>query len=618
MRLVVVESPNKTKKIREFLGADYRVAASFGHVRDLPDKGGLAVAFRAGKVLPHYVALERASRSIAELQALAGKADEILLATDPDREGEAIAWHIAALLGPAAAPKLKRVVFHAITRAEVLKAIAAPRAIDVGLVDAQQARRVLDRVVGWLVSPTLRGLGKDAKSAGRVQSVALRFVADREREIAAFSAKDYFVLDAKLERAGSPPPFVARLITWKGEPLAQRLVEAETAERTVAWCRKQRWQVAACDRREQVRRPPPPFTTATVQQAASVRLHLAPEATMKLLQSLFEGGHITYHRTDSTALTPEAIAAARAVIQRDFKPAYLPAQPVVHATKAVNAQEAHEAIRPTHPETGADALKAPGQAVSAEEAELYRLIWTRFIACQMADARDQVTTLDVACAPGAWNGGPMGVFQAKGVVPLFDGWRKLGGDAVEDDKPVKKKRRAKAAAKDQADGDLVAAGADEADESDEPNEAAKLPLLDPGMDLTLLDLIARKRSTRPPPRYTQASLIKRLERDGIGRPSTYAAILKVILLRGYVDERARKLHATDLGMKVTDFLCRRYAGNFIEPDFTRRMEETLDEIARGEKAWEPVVTAASEHLLKLARAAGLWYDPLHDPPAPTG
>ncbi len=618
MRLVVVESPNKTRKIREFLGGDYRVAASFGHVRDLPDKGGLAVAFRAGRVLPHYVALERAGRSIAELQGLAAKADEILLATDPDREGEAIAWHIAALLGPAAAPKLRRVVFHAITRAEVLKAIAAPRAIDAGLVDAQQARRVLDRVVGWLVSPTLRGLGKDAKSAGRVQSVALRFVAEREREIAAFTAKEYFVLDARLERAGSPPPFVARLITWKGEPLAQRLVEAETAERTVAWCRKQRWQVAACDRREQVRRPPPPFTTATVQQAASVRLRLAPEATMKLLQSLFEGGHITYHRTDSTALTPEAVAAARAVIQHDFKPAYLPAQPVVHATKAVNAQEAHEAIRPTHPETGADALarsQAANGPANKEEGDLYRLIWTRFIACQMADARDQVTTLDVACAPGAWNGGPMGVFQAKGVVPLFDGWRKLGGDAVEDDKPVKKKRRSKAAAKDQGEAGPVA---ETAAESDEPDEAAELPLLDPGMDLDLLDLVARKRSTRPPPRYTQASLIKRLERDGIGRPSTYAAILKVIMLRSYVDERARKLHATELGLKVTDFLCRRYAGNFIEPDFTRRMEDTLDEIARGEKAWEPVVTAASEHLLKLARAAGLWYDPLHDPPAPAG
>ncbi len=574
MRLVIVESPNKTAKIKGFLGPGYQVAASFGHVRDLPINGGLAVGFHDGRVEPRYVPLEKASRAIAQLTSLAAKAEEILLATDPDREGEAIAWHIAQILGR----PCRRVAFHAITKNAVQAALAKPRDIDQHLVDAQQARRVLDRVVGWLVSPTLRRLGKEAKSAGRVQSVALRLVADREREIQAFNKVDYFTLIATF---AGPPKFQAELIRWKGEPLGQRITDPAIAEKTVAWCLKQEWRVLAAKRLEVAKNPPPPFTTATVQQAASVKLKLDPAMTMKLLQSLFEAGHITYHRTDSVALEPEAIAAARAIIARDHPPAYLPAQPVVHGQKNANAQEAHEAIRPTHLE------EQP--ALGGAEADLYRLIHDRFLACQMAPGRDAVTTLDIACAPTAHAGGPMGVFQAKGVVVLFDGWRKLGADATEEAKPKKGKN------------------ADEDAPTSKP-----LPLLEPGSALSPSDLTGKRKATKPPPRYTQASLIKKLEAEGIGRPSTYAAIMKVILERAYVIEEKRMLQATELGLSMTDFLVHHFAGDFIERDYTRRMEEALDSVARGETPWEGLVTRAAHGVLAKAQAAGLRGNPLVD------
>jgi DNA topoisomerase-1 len=562
------------------------VSASFGHVRDLPLTGGLAVTFRDGQVLPHYLPLEKASRALAELTRLAKQAEEILLATDPDREGEAIAWHIAQVLMPhIGATPMRRVTFQAITKAAVTAALQKPRPIDQHLVDAQQARRVLDRVVGWLVSPTLWRVGKEAKSAGRVQSVALRFVAEREREIQAFNVTDYFSLTAHLEREGVKPAFKAELVTWKGEPLKQRITDPLIAEKTVAWCRKQPWQVHGCDRREQARNAPPPFTTATVQQAASVRLQLNPDATMKLLQQLFEGGHITYHRTDSVALEPEGIAMARAIIARDFPKAYLPAQPVIHGQKSSNAQEAHEAIRPTHAETD--------PTLTGQAADLYRLIWERFIACQMAAGRDQLTTIDVACAPGTHNGGPMGIFQARGKVVLFDGWRRLTGDATEEksaDSPKKRGRKPK--------------------DAEEPEQ--ELPLLTIGDALTLLDLLAKAKRTKPPPRYTQASLIKKLEHEGIGRPSTYAAIMRTILERAYVTEEQRMLHASELGLAVTDFLIRSYAGNFIEKDYTARLEGRLDAIACGELEWQRTVTEEAFGILGAAQQAGLRGNPLSE------
>ncbi len=590
MKLVIVESPNKVRKIKEFLGAGYRVAASFGHVRDLPVKGDLAVAFQDGKVAPTYEMLERSSRAINELSGLAKQAEEVLLATDPDREGEAIAWHISQLLGERT---YRRVVFHAVTKSAVQKAMAAPRPLDEHLVNAQQARRVLDRVVGWLVSPTLRRIGKAAKSAGRVQSVALRLVSEREREIGKFNNVDYLILAAKLEKLGTPPAFHAKLITWKGTPLKARLKDPALAEQAIAWCKAQRWEVLTCERRSSSRNAPPPFSTATVQQAASVRLGFNPDVTMKLLQGLFENGHVTYHRTDSTALSPEAIVEARQLIAKDFPPEYMPKEPIIHATKSANAQEAHEAIRPTHPEKGPEALG------KGDEGKLYKLIWQRFIACQMAPGKDQITTLDVACAPDEWAMAdgqrvPRGVFQAKGKVTEFDGWRKLAGeDATEESKVLRKPGE-------KAEGD----GEEDEESSDE------LPMLNVGDEVSVLDLTAQNRSTKPPPRYTQASLIKKLEKDGIGRPSTYANIMRTILDRGYVEEKRRKLHATELGLSVTDFLVRHFTGNFIDLGYTARLEEDLDRISRGEADWEHVVTEASFAVLKLAKCAGLRGNPL--------
>jgi DNA topoisomerase-1 len=614
MRLVVVESPNKTAKIREFLGAGYRVLASFGHVRDLPPSGGLAVRFQNGRVLPDYVPLEKAGQAIRALRSAAESAEEVLLATDPDREGEAIAWHVQELLGR----PCRRVSFQAITKAAVQAAIAKPRAVDENLVAAQQARRVLDRVVGWLVSPTLWNVGKGAKSAGRVQSVALRFVAEREREIQAFKVVDYFTLVASLHKEGVTPAFRAELVRWKGEALGQRLVDQGIADGTVAWCRKQAWQVLACERKEVTKPPPPPFTTATVQQAASVRLKLAPDQTMKLLQALFEGGHITYHRTDSVHVEPEGVAAARALIAAKFPKAYLPALPVVHGQKNSNAQEAHEAIRPTHPEAEPH--------LNASEAALYRLIHERFLACQMASGRDAVTTLDVACAPTAFQGGPMGVFQAKGVQVRFDGWRRLSGnDATEEKTESAKKtrrRKADAAADEGAQVDVSGdeprknrkkkTGAPGTDGEDQGalDPSAPLPDLEAGDLLVLDDLAARRKHTKPPPRYTQASLIKKLEREGIGRPSTYAATLKTLFDRTYVTEEARMLHATDLGLRVTDYLKARYAGNFIEIAYTANLEKTLDAIAEGRTDWQATVTAEAFAVRNLALKAGLRTDPL--------
>jgi len=596
MKLVIVESPNKVRKIRGFLGPGFQVAASFGHVRDLPPRGGLAVTFQDGKVTPTYEMIERSSRAVNELRGMAKKADEVLLAMDPDREGEAIAWHVSELIGP---HKYQRVVFHSITPKEVQKAMAAPRPLEKPLVDAQQARRVLDRVVGWLVSPTLRKVGRDAKSAGRVQSVALRLVARREQEIRKHNNVEFFTLSAKLEKPGTPPPFTAKLITWKGDPLGHRLRDQELAEKTVAWLKEQEWKVRACQRRDANRNPPGPFTTATVQQAASVRLSMNPDQTMKLLQGLFEDGKITYHRTDSTALAPEAVEAARRIIGKDFPPEYLPEKPLVHASKAANAQEAHEAIRPTHPEGGPDDCGAGPQG------KLFKLIWQRFVACQMAPGKDQITTIDVACAPDGWEHAehgkvPRGVFQAKGKVTLFDGWRRLAGEDATDEAKKKPKKGKKSDADDEED-----------DESD-----ATLPMLEPGDPLKLLDASAKKKSTKPPPRYTQAALIKKLEHDGIGRPSTYANIMKTILLRGYVKEEKRKLHATPLGMNVTRFLVTHFTGNFIDLDYTARLEEELDRISRGEADWEKVVTEASFGVLKLAQGAGLYYNPLQPPPPP--
>ena len=427
MQLLIVESPTKAKKIRGYLPNNFRVMASMGHVRDLPPQGDLAIHFTANHVSADYEVIPRAQRTMQELRQQLGRAERVLLATDPDREGEAIAWHLVEALQPQV--PTARVSFNAITKSAVLAALEQARPIDQALVGAQQARRLLDRVVGWVVSPTLRqALGKEAKSAGRVQSAALRLVAERERAIQAFDVTKYFTLQARLLEPQTPPAFTAKLVTWKHQPLGHRLAEAKPAEATADWCRQQDWVVAEVLKKNQHKSPPPPFVTATVQQAASVQLRRNPKQVMTDLQALFEDGWITYHRTDSVAVDPAAIDAARAFIQARFAPEYLPAKAVQHQGKAANTQEAHEAIRPID-------LDRPAKDISdADQRKLYQLIAKRFIASQMTPGKDAFTTIRVAIAPDKFiladtqQAVPMGIVETKGKVMLFDGWRKVLGE----------------------------------------------------------------------------------------------------------------------------------------------------------------------------------------------
>ena len=568
MKLVVVESPNKVKKIRSFLGNGYKVGASFGHIRDLPDKGGLGVDFKDGHIDAHYVVTKKDMAS--QLKRLAQGADEVLIATDPDREGEAIGWHIVQLLGPTSYT-YKRVTFNQITKRAVQDAVANPGQLNMDLVNAQQARRVFDRVVGWVVSPTLRkGLAnKSARSAGRVQSTALRLVVEREQAIQAFDQKEYYEIEAQLQ-GHEPPPFTASLFEWQQKKLEHRLQDKQQAQDLADLCKPGPWTLAHIDRKQSKKHAPPPFTTSTAQQAASVTLKYAPEQCMKALQALFEAGHITYHRTDSVSLSPEAITLARTIIAERFGAEYVPEQALQHKSKVANAQEAHEAIRPTHPEHGpqADAIK--------EYQDLYALIWERYVASQMAAGIDDVTVYQIKTASCA-----AVLFRARGSVCVFDGWRRIG-DTTSEQKSKGKKQE-----------DVV------------------LPALQVGDQLDLKKLSVKKKSTKPPPRYTQASLIKEMEKQGIGRPSTYASIMKTIMMRKYVKELKRKLHATELGMSVCQWLINHYKGNFIEIAYTSSMEERLDAMSRGELDWQACITEESELLVQISQRAGLTYNPLH-------
>ncbi len=569
MRLLIVESPNKIKKLRAYVDKDIQLAASVGHIRDLPSSGSLGITFDDGHIAPHYIITK--DDIVRKLQQMAKGATEIILASDPDREGEAISWHIMQALGPERS--YKRVCFQSITKAAVHKALSEPRELDMNMVNAQQARRVLDRVVGWVVSPVLRrALGKSARSAGRVQSVAVRIVAERELEIRNFNAYDYFTITADLG-AENPPPFKAIMHTWCGKLVKQYLRDKDKADSIVERCKAGPWTVDDINSTEQQRQPPAPFTTSTVQQAASVQLRMNPKQCMAGLQKLFEEGLITYHRTDSTALSPEAVTLARNYIGQHFPAEYLPTKPRVFVTKSDNAQEAHEAIRPTEAK--------PGPIPGAESA-LYQLIWDRFIACQMSAGRDHVSTCLISTASCE-----EAVFQAKGRMVLFDGWRKLGEDATSEQESGKGKKK-------------------------NVKKDTPLPQMTVGQTLHLNELIAKKNKTKAPARYTQASLIKKLEKEGVGRPSTYAAIMSTILQRGYILEQKRKLHASDLGMQVCEWLQNHFKNNFIEIHYTAEMEETLDKICRGEALWENAITEASQGILNLAQQAGLNYDPLSE------
>lgn len=584
--LVLVESPNKVKKIAGFLGQGYRVEASMGHIRDLPPKGGMAIDFSAdGRIAPHYEPIPRSRDRVNRLKGMARQADQILVATDPDREGEAIGWHLMQLLGE---HQYGRIVFNAITKRAVQDALAQVRNLDDHLVGAQQARRVLDRVVGWVVSPLCKqGVGsKDAKSAGRVQSVALRLVCEREQEIRNFVSQDFFVLTATLQ-ASDPPAFQAKLVEWKGQSTDKQIATAESAEKIRAWCESQReWLITKAERKDQKRRPKPPFITSTIQQAASTRLRLGPKRCMQLLQQLFEGGHITYHRTDSTALSPEAVAMARDHIEAHFEARYLPKSPQSYESKSANAQEAHEAIRPTVAKSGPD-------AVGGDEAgKLYAIIWKRFIACQMADGIDAVATLEASIGPGRVDHPERGavaaaVWRARGRMVRFDGWRAVYED-IDDDRGKKTKKA----------------------QAEEDGAGVRLPNLNEGDTVEPQKIVSEQKSTRPPPRYSQASLIKRLEKDGIGRPSTYAAIMDTLLARKYIQEKARKLHATPLGEQLCRWLVQHFGNTFLDYAYTNTLEAKLDAIARGEEDWQGATFQACRDIVAAAQRCGLGYDPL--------
>ncbi|MGH7175437.1 MAG: type I DNA topoisomerase [Minisyncoccia bacterium] len=519
-RLLIVESPTKAKTVGQYLGKDYEVLASVGHVRDLPKSNKDAVDIKDG-FAPRYVISPGKAEVIEKIKKAASKVDasEIYLATDPDREGEAIAWHIKEAVG---LKKPKRVVFHEITKSAVEEALTHPRAIDENLRRAQEARRVLDRIVGYDLSGLIWKKVRYGLSAGRVQSPALRILAEREREIKSFVPETYFVLSALFgSKSGE---FTA---TCAEEPKTK-----EEAERILELGRRVAWKVANMSEKGEERNPRPPFTTSTLQQTASTRLGFSPSRAMRAAQKLYEAGHITYMRTDSVNLAKEAVAKMAGAVEEEFGKEYL--QVRAYKTKSKNAQEAHEAIRPTEP--------ARTQAGNTpDEERLYELIRIRALASQMASAKLSRTTISAKASAD------IPLFSATGSRVLFPGWLAL---------------------------DTRARGED-----------VELPKVMEGDALDLKDLTSLEKQTTPPGRYTEAGLIKELEKRGIGRPSTYASIMKTIQDRGYVEAENRSLVPTATGMVVSGWLEENFP-EYISDSFTAEMEDELDEIARGERGYE--------------------------------
>lgn len=523
--LVIVESPSKAKTIKKYLGAGFDVKASVGHVRDLPKTNTKAIDIEGG-FIPNYEVSKDKTAVIAELKAAAKKADVVLLATDPDREGEAIAWHVAELI-KADNKNLSRIVFHEITEEAVKEAIEHPRPIDQNLRKAQEARRVLDRLVGYDLSGLIWKKVRYGLSAGRVQSPAVRIVMEREREIRAFIPETYFTITADTTHAKD-----ALLLTCSEEPR-----ERTEADRILAVGKRAGWSITNVIESEQKRSPRPPFTTSTLQQAASTRLGFAPSRTMRAAQKLYEQGFITYMRTDSVTLGGGALGEIGRVIENDFGKEHLNIRK--WKTSSKSAQEAHEAIRPTHATT-----KHAG--VTDDERRLYELIWRRTVSSQMADAKQKKTRIEVLPEPkGGDNAIPL--FTANGSRTVYDGWLLADPMAKGDDTEV--------------------------------------PKLATGDVLELKGIKADEKQTQPPSRYTEAGLIKELEKRGIGRPSTFASIMNTIVVRGYVEKDGRTLRPTDTGDVVSSFLEENFA-EYIGDTFTSEMEDELDDIANGKREYE--------------------------------
>ncbi len=556
--LVIVESPAKARTIERYLGKGYAVAASVGHVRDLPTKD-LGVDVEHG-FEPDYVVIRGKGKVISELKRLAKKADRVLLATDPDREGEAIAWHVATALGdPSDTDRFQRVTFREITKSAVQDAIQRPGEIDMPKVEAQQARRILDRLVGYGVSPFLWKPIRPGLSAGRVQTVALRLICEREDEIRAFEAKEYWSITAHLEKDGQA--FEAKLHQIDQKKFTLENQTAATG--AVSDIDGVPFVVTDVKRRERRKNPAAPFTTSTLQQEAAKRLRFSARRTMSNAQRLYEGvqignreasGLITYMRTDSTRVSPSAVGVARNWLEKEFGETYIPKAPRLWGggKQQAGAQEAHEAIRPTDP------TLHPSEAakyLDEDQAKLYELIWLRFVASQMSPAVYDTTTADFDL-PGA--SGRVYRYRATGSIVKFDGFTRLYDEAREE-------------------GDKRTLG-----------DLDPLPSLDVDDRAALKEIEPKQHFTQPPPRFSEASLVKELEKLGIGRPSTYASIISVLVDRGYVDLEQRRFFPTDLGEVVSKLLVRVFP-NLFDVDFTSRMEDELDQVEAGEMGWRQLL-----------------------------
>ncbi|HET7681440.1 MAG TPA: type I DNA topoisomerase [Xanthobacteraceae bacterium] len=558
MKIVVVESPAKAKTINKYLGPGYEVLASFGHVRDLPAKDGSVDPKQDFKMIWEVDA--KAAKRLADITKAVKGAETLILATDPDREGEAISWHVLEVLKEKRAlkqQKVERVVFNAITKQAVTEAMKNPRAIDSALVDAYLARRALDYLVGFTLSPVLWRKLPGARSAGRVQSVALRLVADRELEIERFVAREYWSLAATLATPRGES-FEARLVGADGQKI-QRLdvgtgAEAEAFRKALE---QARFTVASVEAKPARRNPPPPFTTSTLQQEASRKLGFSPAHTMRLAQRLYEGidiggetvGLITYMRTDGIDMAEEAIGAIRGMIGKDYGNPYVPDAPRRYQNKSKNAQEAHEAIRPTDPNRSP---RGVASSVDRDQARLYELIWNRAVASQMQSAELERTTVEVAAKVD----GRQIDLRATGQVVKFDGFLTLYQEGH--------------------------------DEDSEDDESRRLPAMSEGETLTKQAIAVEQHFTEPPPRYSEAALVKRMEELGIGRPSTYAAILQVLKDRGYVRIDKKRLYPEDKGRVVVAFL-ESFFTRYVEYDFTAALEEQLDRISNNEIDWRKVL-----------------------------
>lgn len=536
--LIIVESPAKAKTIKKFLGDDYDVVASKGHIRDLPQKK-FGIKIKDKSFEPEYEISADHDQIVKQIKTLAKKADQIYLATDEDREGEAIAYHIAASIGKQA-QELPRIVFHEITKSAISNALSSPRKLNIASVNAQQARRLLDRIVGYKLSPLLNLKIQRGLSAGRVQSAALKIVVDREREILNFKPVEFHSIDAVFKK-----DLEAELVEFRGKKMEKLSIKnAAQASEIVSELQKDKFSVESIESKSRKTNPYPPFMTSTLQQAASTALGFNPRKTMSLAQSLYEGvntkngGAITYMRTDSLNIAKEAIAAARELIEQRFGEKYLPKSPNLYATKSKGAQEAHEAIRPT------DLKLTPELAqkiLPRDEYRLYQLIYNRFVASQMSPSVSQIQTIIVR--------GEAGAFKISGRKVEFDGFYKAYGDL---------------------DKDKI------------------LPSLSAGDAMSLQSLSSQQHFTEPPARYSEASLIKKLESLGIGRPSTYAPTISLLTARNYVNIEQKHLVPSEIAFKITEMLEQNFK-NIVDSEFTSKMEEKLDDIAENKADWQQIL-----------------------------